>query len=153
MNEELVFGERSEDKSEADLKAEVSAEEPMEIDREESIEVRVKPVGPSHEEEQLLLEAERKIPKLTGIGRHTMSKFRLLYRADLDRSSPATIPTQHHRLIEKCRENRLVSVLIRFSKIFLALVYSILPHSFLAIRGETKAGAEETTNGRQKTNG
>ncbi|KAI6183360.1 hypothetical protein M3Y97_00481000 [Aphelenchoides bicaudatus] len=65
-----------------------------------------KPTEPSCEEEQLLLKAERELPKLNGVGRHTVSKLRFLYRAELDRTSAATIPTQRYKLIEKCREDR-----------------------------------------------
>lgn len=124
----------------------------------EKIEKRIeaKPIGPSREEEQLLLKAEHNIPKLTGVGRHTMSKFRLLYRAELDRSSIATIPTQHHKLVEKCRENRLVGFEENDgcqTNFKAPRIYRTSLITFSEIRREAKTGGKEKTSSRQTTNG
>jgi hypothetical protein len=62
---------------------------------------------PSFEEQQVFQRAEQMLPRIGGIGRHTVAKYRLLYRSQLDRTNAETIATQRHRLLKKCREDRL----------------------------------------------
>lgn len=80
--------------------------EEMEVDKEERKKVVVRP---SKEERQVFLQAEQMLPRIPNVGRHTVAKYRLLYRSELDRTNAETVATQRYRLIERCREDRLVT--------------------------------------------
>lgn len=98
-------------------------------------------IGPSRKEQHLFLRTERMLPRVKGVGRHTLNKLRSLYRFELDRSSAETIPIQRHRLIERCKENRVV----RFW-IFDELKHSIHKCRISEMQGKGEAiRAEETS--------
>jgi hypothetical protein len=85
---------------------------PTEVDvkpTKDGKDVRAAKTGPSKEEEQVFHQVEQILPKIQGLGRHTVAKYRFLYRSELDRSSGEKISTQRYRQNERCRENRLVS--------------------------------------------